>query len=247
MPKRNLPYSATLFEATNKKFEEIIFFVHFYEGSKALLKKHIEFVNDLGFDALAFNLIEFKNFITNPISRKKFLGIKHVYADQIESLLNSTSRKKIIFAFSNPCASAIEAMYYRNCTDIKGLICDSGPSDKLLSSFFRLFYKYKQNGIFTSISKTILCPLFWSQFLHNDINKHLNSFPPGFPILSIRGWKDELIPPDQIDQVFEGHPQLSWRKLSLPMAGHLNGLKDFTEPYTAGVEKFLKEIATPLT
>lgn len=242
-----LPYDGTFYYAKNKKFSETIFFVHFYEGSKLLLKRHIELVNELGFDAFAFNLLNNKEYFKNPISRRKEIGIKHVYSDQIEFLLNAIAGKKIIFAFSNPSASAIEAMYLRHCSDTTALICDSGPSGKFVKSFFNLFRNYKENNLIQTLAKSVFVPIFWSRHLHKDVSQQLASFPKGFPILSIRGWKDDLIPPDHIDSLFEGHPNLSWRKLSLPQAGHLNGLKDFRENYTNGVRNFLLEVATPIS
>lgn len=247
MLESHFPFRGSFYYAKDKKYQETVFFVHFYEGSKRLLKRHIEFVNELGFDAFAFNLIDVSEYAKNPLSRRNFLGIKHVYADQIEFLLNAIAGKKIVYAFSNPSASAIEAMFYRNCIDTTALICDSGPSGKFVKSSFNLLRHYKNNSLFKSLAKSLFLPIFWSQNLHKDVEKHLNHFPKGFPILSIRGWKDELIPPDHIDTIFEGHPQLSWRKLSLPMAGHLNGLKDFKETYTIGVQNFLLEVATPIS
>jgi hypothetical protein len=49
-----------------------------------------------------------------------------------------------------------------------------------------------------------------------------------------------------IDKVFEPHGQIDWQKLSLPQAGHLNGLKDFREEYAPVVAQFLKEISKPV-
>ena len=66
-----------------------------------------------------------------------------------------------------------------------------------------------------------------------------------FPIFSIRGWKDNLIPPQDIDRHFEPHKNLDWRKLSLPDAGHLNGLRDFESEYIGPLTKFLKEFSSP--
>lgn len=80
--------------------------------------------------------------------------------------------------------------------------------------------------------------------MHKDVHDQLATFPKGFRILSIRGWKDMLIPPNHIDGIFERHANLDWRKLSLPKAGHLNGLKDFREEYIAGLAPFLDEVAT---
>lgn len=240
------PFDGEYFPSEKKQYQEVIFFVHFYEGSKEFLKKHIELVNQLGFDAFAFNLIDKKALLVNPLSRKKIPGMKHIWADQINDLLNLIPQKKIIFSFSNPSSSAIEAMAQRNTLDTVALICDSGPSDKFLTSVFHLYQHLKKDGVFKSISNTLITPLIWSPFLHTDIHIDLQKFPKGFKILSIRGWKDLLIPPDHIDAIFEKHANLDWRKLSLPKAGHLNGLKDFKNEYQTGVESFLKENATPI-
>lgn len=241
----NYPFDGELFLSKNKQFNEVIFFVHFYEGSKSLLKRHIELVNELGFDAFAFNLRDKSEFLTNPISRNKKPGLKHIWADQITDLMNLLPQKKIVFSFSNPSSAAIEAMAERNNIDIAGMVCDSGPSDKFLESVYHLFQHFKKDGLLTSLTKTIVTPLIWSPYLHSDIHPQLEKFPKRFKVLSIRGWKDTLIPPNHIDGIFERHGNLDWRKLSLPKAGHLNGLKDFRNEYVAGLKPFLEEIATP--
>lgn len=240
------PFDGELFPSKQKRFKELIFFVHFYEGSKTQLKRHIELVNDLGFDAFAFNLRSKGAFLINPISRKKIPGIKHIWADQIGDLLNLLPPKKIVFSFSNPSSAAIEAMAERNNLDTVAMICDSGPSDKFLESAFQLFQHFKKDGVLASLTKTIITPLIWSPYLHSDMHAQLETFPKGFKILSIRGWKDALIPPNHIDGAFERHANLDWRKLSLPKAGHLNGLKDFRDEYLAGLKLFLENVATPL-
>lgn len=248
---QELPFNGEFFLARNKKFKELIFFVHFYEGSKKQLLRHIKFVNELGFDAFAFQLQgNHKNLISwKPlISTKGLFGVKHVYADQIESLLNLIPGKKILFTFSNPTASAIEAMARRQCSDTVALICDSGPSARFLDSALSLAaheYNIKPAPLRWSITPVL--SMGWSPFFHKDIFKDLNSFPKGFPILSIRGWKDKLIPAKHIDEVFEPHSQLEWSKLSLPEAEHLTGLRDFKEDYKPAVEKFLARTATALS
>ncbi len=242
----NYPFDGELFLSKQKRFNELVFFVHFYEGSKMQLKRHIDLVNELGFDAFAFNLRSKSSLLVNPLSRKKIPGIKHIWADQIVDLLNLLPQKKIVFSFSNPSASAIEAMAERNNIDTVALICDSGPSEKFLGSAFHLFQYFKKDGLFSSLAKTIITPMIWSPFLHSDMHMHLKKFPKGFKVLSIRGWKDALIPPNQIDGTFERHANLDWKKLSLPKAGHLNGLKDFREDYIAGLKPFLEDVGTKL-
>ena len=243
-----------LFKSPQKKYKEVIFFVHFYEGNKRALRRHIEFVNELGFDAFAFNLkggryrwrdIKRNPQVDFPLSKKNAFGIKHVYADQIEMMLNQVAGDKIIFAFSNPSASAIEAMARRNCSDVKALICDSGPSAKFIQSAYNLYtHDWKLKPLPLRVALTPFLSFGWSLHLHRDIHLDLSRFPQNFPILSIRGWKDPLIPPDHIDRVFEPHSNIQWQKLSLPEAGHLNGLKDFADEYQPGVQRFLSEVAT---
>lgn len=247
----DFPFHGELFRASNKKYKELVFFVHFYGGSKKKLRRHIEFVNELGFDAFAFDLYSTKmsfKLWQMPLSSSGKLGLKHVYSSQIDQLLNRLEGKKIIYSFSNPSASAIESMAKRYCNDTVGMICDSGPSARFVESFDNMAKKdYKiSNWLLRRASMLVLTP-FWSPHAHQDIHKDLNVFPKGFKILSIRGWKDPLISPTQIDDAFESHTQLDWRKLSLPEAGHLNGLRDFPNEYRPSVENFLKELATPLS
>lgn len=248
--KQELPFDGEFFLARNKKYEELIFFVHFYEGTKKQLLRHIKLVNSLGFDAFAFHLKgSHKDLLSLnlPISAKGSFGTKHIYADQIETLLNLIPGKKIIFSFSNPTAAAIEAMARRHCSDTLALICDSGPTARFIPSAYNLYkHEYKMQPFALRLALAPVLSLGWSPFFHKDLQKDLSTFPRGFKILSIRGWKDLLIPPSHIDEVFEPHAQLEWTKLSLPEAGHLTGLRDFKEEYAPAVERFLKDVATPL-
>ncbi|MFS4459319.1 hypothetical protein [Bdellovibrio sp. HCB2-146] len=245
-----LPLDGEFFLSKNKKFDELIFFVHFYDGSKRQLIRHIKLVNDLGFDAFAFHLKGTHKDIFElrlPISPNGKFGAKHVYADQITHLLNIIPGNKIVFAFSNPGAAAIEAISRRNSSDVKALICDSGPTARFLPSAYNLYtHEFQLKSRLLKWTLTPLLSMGWSPLLHKDLKQDLDKFPEGFKILSIRGWKDKLIPPAHIDEVFEGHPQLEWTKLSLPEAEHLTGLRDFREEYVPGVERFLKSVATAI-
>jgi hypothetical protein len=74
------------------------FFVLFYEGSKRQLLRHIRFVNQLGFDAFAFNLQgDFRDLekLKLPFTPNKKYGLKHAYAYQIGQLLDLTPGDKI--------------------------------------------------------------------------------------------------------------------------------------------------------
>ncbi|MEZ0390668.1 MAG: hypothetical protein ACAH59_00530 [Pseudobdellovibrionaceae bacterium] len=235
-------------KSQQKKFKETILLVPFFGAEKKNLQRHVEFLNELGFDCVLFNLKdEWKSLASTFLSSEALFGLKHVWADQIEALLNEIPGQKIIFSFSNPTASALEAIARRRATDIQGLICDGGPSAQLWHSMVNYFtheisLPFYPVKAFAAAATTLLWHPKFNDVIHEDLKK----FPSGFRILSIRGWKDPLITPKMIDLVFDPHSQLDWQKLSLPEGKHLNGLKDFPDQYKPSVERFLKEIATPL-
>lgn len=244
------PDQGEIFKAKEKKSDHLIFFAHFFQGHKKALKRHIEFVNELGYDCYAFNLKDSpKDHYYVPYSHvsKKF-GMKHALADQIEEHLNFLTeyKTKIIYAFSNVAGCAIEVLARRfqsGSHDIVALIADSGPG----KSFFKASYKLLQYQIGVKsfplkLAGTPLVAFGWSPALHDDIEKDLQKLPLHFPVLSIRGWRDLLISPKSIDAIFEKQNHLDWKKLPLPEAGHLNGLRDFPSEYRPGVENFLNTI-----
>jgi hypothetical protein len=159
--------------------------------------------------------------------------------------LNSLPGPKIVFAFSNPCSGAIEAIGRRRATDVRALICDGGPTAKFWDSIVKYFTTEIKVPVKPArwALATLVTPL-WSLNFAKAMAKDLEKFPPNFPILSIRGWKDHLIPPKDIDAVFEPQAHLSWQKLSLPEADHLNGLKDFADEYTPPLQQFLETHAS---
>jgi hypothetical protein len=230
-----------------KKFSEIVVLVPFFGARKKSLRRHVEFLHELGYDCVLFELNdEWREMYKNLFSAEMQFGLKHVWTDQIEQILNEVPGRKIVFSFSNPSASAIEAIARRHANDIAGLICDSGPSANLRASMINYFtYEEPVRPFPLKSVLATLTSLTWHPRFLKVIHDDLASFPEHFPVLSIRGWKDPLISVDMIDQVFEPHPQLDWQKLSLPQAVHLNGLKDFPDEYVPAVKRFLSEISTP--
>ncbi len=233
------PDEGELFLAKQKKSDHLIFFVHFYQGNKRVLMRHVKLVNELGYDAYAFNIkddLDEHYFVPYSHVSDKF-GMKHAIADQIEEHLDLLPeyKTKIAFAFSNIAGCAIEAMARRPSRDVIALVCDSGPGASFVFSGFRLFTE-KWN------LKTLPFLMTWSTGMHKDIPEHLQELPQNFPVLSIRGWKDKLISPAHIDKIFDQCKNLNWRKLALPEAGHLNGLRDYPTEYRSGLENFFESI-----
>ena len=241
-----MPFHGELHPASKKLFVETVLLVPFYGSKKTSLKRHIEFLNELGFDVLHFQI--YKNSLSldqKIFSSNELMGIKHIWSDQIEALLNTVPGKKIIFAFSNPSASAIEAIAKRNAYDITGLICDSGPSGNFFSSMVN-YYTHQDPIRFFPLRylAAVGMSLLWSPDFMSSIHADIEKLPEGFKVLSIRGWKDKIIPAHFIDQIFDPHTNILWQKLSLPQAGHLNGLRDFREEYELPVRQFLESIST---
>ncbi len=243
-----LPFEGELFPSFQKRFLETIVIVPFYGAHKKALSRHREFLNELGYDVVLFNL---KNTLKDTqgriLSERKTIGFKSIWADQIETILDLIEGPKIIFSFSNPSSGAIEAIARRQAHDIQGLVCDSGPSEKLFSSLLN-FYKFERPigwlpfRLITAASMTWLISPFYRSSIHQDLEK----LPEHFQILSIRGWKDPLIPTGDIDGVFEPHHQIDWQRLSLPEATHLNGLRDYRKDYSKPVAHFLERLSTPI-
>lgn len=248
MPEVNLPYNGKIIRAPTKRFRETIIFVPFFGADQKNLQRHAEFVGEVGFDCVQFDLNDDWGFsMKNFISSKGEFGLKHIWADQIEEILNLIQGPKILYTFSNPSASAYEATANRNAWDIKAIISDGGPSGKLADSMIN-FFSHEQ-PLPTYPLRFILAyatAFLWNPQFSSVIHQDLSRFPKGFRLLSIRGWKDPLISPAMIDMVFEPHHHIDWEKLSLPEATHLNGLKDFPSEYKPAVEIFLKDVATEI-
>lgn len=215
----------------------IIMFVHFYGGHQRVLKRHIDLVNEIGFDAFAFNMPDFLSCARIPHYRGR-IGLKHYLTKMITHFLNEIPGPKIIFAFSNPSAAAIEAIYDRNKVgrqDVVGLVCDSGPSRPFIQSAWNLAIKVR--GQFKLLW---LFSFLWSFRLHKEVRYQLKRFPKNFPILSIQGGADEVIPPWHIDLVFRKLENfVHVETFVLPEAGHLDALKNFPEPYRKTLSRWL--------
>lgn len=246
MNKLKLPYSGQYISASKRLYNEIVVFVPFFGAEQKNLQRHVEFISELGYDCVTFDLNDHWAFsLTNFISSKGEFGLKHIWADQIEEILNLISGPKILFTFSNPSASAYEAVANRHSWDVKAIISDGGPSGKLATSMINFFSV--EQPLPTYPVKFLLAyatAFLWNPNFSTVIHKDLEKFPKGFRLLSIRGWKDPIISPEMIDMVFEPHHHIDWEKLSLPEGTHLNGLKDFPAEYKPAVTNFLSDVST---
>lgn len=242
-----LPFDAELTRAKDRRFEETIVFVHHFGGDRRAILRHLRLVNDLGFDGVRFDLL-FKRARPQdqlPITGDLRFGVRHVWADQIESVLNGIPGRKILYTFSMPSSSALQAIARRKAHDIAGMICDGGPFLQLPRCIWNLYeQEYKVRSRILRAGFTGMSMVLWGFGFREQMRNVLHEIPHDFPVLSIRGWQDSLVPPSAIEDFFSLQDHLDLEILSLPEAQHLKGLRDFPSEYVPRVETFLKRIAT---
>ncbi len=232
-------------KSPNKKHSETVVFVPFFFGKKQQMKRHADFMAELGYDSVIFNLT-YKWYNAIPKlkdSIKLGWGIKHIWAQEITKILDSIPGDKILFTFSNPTTAALEAIHLRNAKDIKALICDGGPFYDLLKCNWNFFTHEKQVKGLKKLGWNAYARGIWTIDHEKEIARDLSALPKNFPVLSIRGWLDPLVPASSIEKAFQGHDHLDLEILNLPEGGHLDGLKNFPEVYKPRVSDFLSSIS----
>lgn len=242
----NLPSGTQFFGAAEKKFEETVVMVPFFGGTRDQLRRHIEWLNETGYDVVAFDLkFELRN-LPLSVTQKK-LGLKYAWSDVIEGVLTSVGGPQLVFSFSSPSSSAliaVERLIQRRASNVKAIVFDGGPFKNVLSCNWN-YMKFETKLPFAfQLPVAVLATAAWGLDHNQTLERSLKSLPEGFPILSIRGWNDPLVPPRAIDAAFETSKHLDLSILALPEGGHLNGLRNFPEEYKPRVEKFLRSFST---
>jgi hypothetical protein len=249
--KTDLPCGTHFYPTTKKLFSESVLFVPHYGGSLGSMKRHIQMVNDLGFDAYAFpsakiDKHQVKKFALAPNTK---FGLVEIWADQVEQVLNHIEGKKIVFSFSSPSYGVVKALARRNCVDVKAWLCDGGPwYGHAWLSIWNYFTHADpiENPVVKAFASTLTVYL-WGFGFQEEYRKELKQFSNEFPVLSIRGWKDPMVPAKNIEAGFEGMDNLDLYVLGLPEAGHLNGLRDFRQEYAPRVKQFLERFANRIS
>lgn len=237
-----LPFEAELVPATEKRHDETVVFVHHFGGSKRSVLRHVRLVNDLGYDAVRFNLM-FNSIHPGkrlPITGDFNFGYRHIWAEQIEGVLNAIPGKKILFTFSMPSNSALQALARRHAEDVSAWICDGGPFLQLPVCVWNLFnHVYEIKNPFKRGAYTGGALLLYGLGFPEEVAALIASLPARFPVLSIRGHRDPLVPSTAIDDVFRQRADLALEVLDLKTGHHLDGLKNHHDAYVDRVSRFL--------
>ncbi|MCC6276792.1 MAG: alpha/beta hydrolase [Oligoflexia bacterium] len=237
MPKFEIDFHQC--PAPQAKDRPLVLFVHHYGGSRKSMKRHVGLVNELGFDAATFDLTQ------------KFYGTQKRWSLQIDEALNYfPDRKKILFAFSGPSSSSLRSVarrFLKGMNDVVGIVCDSGP---FMDAWYctRIMLRDVEGLTNALLREAILAVMMlrWdSRHPKPTLRalKTIKSLNPNFPILSIQGAKDQIVPPWQIQPVFAQAELQQYQEHVLPEAGHLNGLKVSKEAYTQIVKNFFQRWA----
>lgn len=253
-PQQRLPFDGELVPAARRLFAEKIVFVHHFGGNKQSVWRHVQLVNDLGFDAVIFNLVyhDAKDkphrllLKELPISTDLAFGAYRIWQDQLEAILNALPGRKIVFAFSLPANSAFMAVAARQAQDIAAVVCDGGPFLQLPRCFWNLYTQQFDvqsslvRGFFTAASLTLYGGIGFTRALQEASER----FPQNFPVLSFRGQADRLVPIEAIDDFFAEIPNLRMSAVEIPEATHLEGLKMNSMKYRQELAPFLARCTT---
>lgn len=240
-----LPYEGEWSLASEKKFEATIIFVHHFGGSTRTLLRHARLMNEMGFNCVRFNL---KFNMTTTLDKISLagdlkLGLRRIWSDQIQDILNRVDGPKILYTFSMPGSAAIEAISKRHAYQILGMVCDSGPFLNIIASTWRLYeHAYRIESKLLRALYTVMSVSMWGLHFKNEMKKYFENFPEGFRILSIRGGADQLVPSETIEEFFALAKRCQIETLMLPEADHLEGLKKFSMVYVPRVRSFLESL-----
>ena len=247
----NLPHSGFLQPAPQRRFEEVIVFVHHFGGSPQRLSQHIQLVNDLGFDAVAFQLqlSSPKKMFRPPLTRDYKWGVSKVWEEQISDILKAVIRPKIVMSFSSPSGAALNAISDRPPGDVKGAICEGGPFTQVKRGYWNYFtheFKIGNPVVRAGMAYMVYYLLGGSNFMPLS-KERLKKLPPDFPLLSVRAWNDRMVSMKAIEEYLAGLDHIAIEVLSLPEIDHLQGLTRAPEEYKPRVERFLTSIGTSIS
>ena len=235
------------YPAKNKKYKETIVFVHHFGGNARSYLRHIQFVNELGFDAVSFSLSynsdDFPKEV--PWDSNFEIGYVHIWKEEIESVLNQLSGPKVLFGFSNPSGAMLLAAARRNYVDISAVICDGGPFLNTLKMMLPVITAPKRQFTWkTKVGIIFLNRMLFGKNYNQQAKSALESVPSRVPFLSIRSWRDKLVPSSNIDEYFSMNPKIDLEVLSLTEADHLQGLKTHPDEYKSRVGDFLIRVSS---
>ena len=236
-----IPHDGELHRAGNRVSDRTIVFVHHYGGSKRTVLRHVRLVNSIGYDAVVFSMwMPPRGPFRLPLTNDKKFGVRHVWAEQITHVLDAIPGSKVVYSLSMPTNSAVEAIAKRRAEDIDALICDGGPFLQLVACTSNLYEHVY--GISNPILRTLVGTFALGVYdagIERELPNTFARIRENFPVLSIRGEDDPLVPVSAIDDFFSHQAHLVLARLQIAGGGHLDGIKKRPDEYLSAVRDFL--------
>ena len=258
------------YPAKNQKHKLLVVMLHCLGGHTKQLKRHIAFLNSAGFSVstyLAFGHSrggrgELQSFDSLPeatslkqkhsqqteFSVRSFVSalknkkeVLEIWREELNQHLKGLPKgPKVIFSLSLPSVSALLSISYRK--DIKALICDGGPFLHFPVCVYRLFScYYKIPSLWLKLYLSMQMMWCFRSLLWGRVTKKI-FLPKNFPILSLRGAKDQQVHPADIHLFLKKIKVTKPQVCLLKHSDHLKGLKTEPKLYTQTVLSFLYKI-----
>ncbi len=240
------PLEGRLQKSPDKVFEPTIVFIHNFGGNYASTKRHQEMVLAMGFDCFSFTF----SLSSIPLSGEQMMealrvGMIERWSEELETVLECIEGPKILFTFSFPSIALPALLYKQRRKDVIGWVCDGGPFEHLWQNLWH-FYSFQRPEKFKAL-RWIRTELAWVVFggipYSKRLKKWIPALDPKLPIFSVREGADQLVSEESIDLLFSYNLDLNLKKLVIPGAGHLDGLKKNPDVYKQHVGEFLKSIS----
>jgi pimeloyl-ACP methyl ester carboxylesterase len=237
------PFEGRLHRAAVKAFEPTIVFIHNFGGTHATTRRYQEMVGTMGFDSFSFTL----GLCSIPLSARQKrealrVGMIEHWTKELEIVLEALDGPKIMYTFSFPSVTVPALLYRSQRRDVLGWVCDGGPFLNLWQNLWN-FYSYQSpvpSRALRAWKTESAYFVFGGHWYRQRLRRWVPALDPQFPILSVREGSDQLVSQETIDAFFAFNPGLNLRRLVIPQAGHLDGLKKSPELYRDGVGGFLK-------
>ncbi len=244
------PYDGELFLPQEQKFKEVIIFTHHYGGHKKQLRRHIHFVNQIGFKAFAFNLFPqpfHGSFELLKQPRFYLSPLQVQWEKQISDILKFFHNEpKVFFSFSFSCN--VISQIISKVPNVRAVIFDGGPFAQLFQNPWK--YLSYQEVISNPILRA-LAIIPWNFFcgsylLKFKIHRSMKKWSKNFPVLSYQAVQDKLVSPEAINTLLKKHTHLKTQVVTLAQVQHLQGMKFQTEEYQRTLKDFLTQNTTPI-
>lgn len=235
------PFDGRLYSAARSP--TVIFVPHF-GGTRATSRRHRVLVNELGYHAFAFNL----GLNVVPSTAKEVWAATREdmvarWSRELECVCEAIEGPKVIYSFSFPSISFAAMMARKRRRDVVGWICDGGPFFNLWGNFWKLrSHEYVIANPAQRLASVTLGYMLMRGPLYAGRALQWMEAVRDVPTLSIRSGHDLLVPEATIDRLFEGH---SPKRVLIPEAGHLQGLKVAPDTYGQAVSEFLTSVTGP--